>query len=127
MARLIVVDDAHLADDASLDLLAGAGRLHPEPPMVVVHRPAATRGTWPAPRSSRSTPLTAEAAAELTTALVGGTLPAHDRRALTTRSGGNPLFLAELARNARESGSAADLPESVESLLMSRIDQFAGR
>ena len=123
VARLIVVDDAHLADDASLDLLAALVDFVPSRPWLLC---IGRRDAWDVAGAEvlALTPLTAAAAAELTTALVGGTLPAHDRRALTTRSGGNPLFLAELARNARETGSAADLPESVESLLMSRIDQL---
>jgi tetratricopeptide (TPR) repeat protein len=41
------------------------------------------------------------------------------------RSGGNPLFLAELIRAVREGGTADSLPGSVEALLATRIDALS--
>ncbi len=121
--RLIVVDDAHLADEASLDLLAALVDFVPGHPWLLC---IGRRDAWDVPVDDviALEPLGIDAAAQLTSSLVGDTLAAHDRRALTARGGGNPLFLAELARNARDTGSTADLPESVESLLMARIDQL---
>ncbi len=121
---IVVFDDAHLADDASLDLLAAlVAFTHQHPWLLCIGH----RDDWcPAGAELMAlAPLTDADAAQLTDSLVGDVLSAYDRRALEDRGGGNPLFLSELARTARESGSAEDLPESIESLLMARIDQLA--
>ena len=121
---IVVFDDAHLADDASLDLLAAlVAFTHRHPWLLCIGH----RDDWcPAGAELMAlAPLTDADAAQLTDSLVGDVLSAYDRRALEDRGGGNPMFLSELARTARESGSAEDLPESIESLLMARIDQLA--
>lgn len=64
-------------------------------------------------------PLEDDAAADLVRRLVGGAILDHDLRAIVSRAQGNPFFLRELAAAA---GQQADLPESLESLLATRID-----
>src|SRR4029077_9814867 len=44
---------------------------------------------------------------------------------LMERAAGNPLFLRELASVGEKAHDAEDLPETVESLVATRIDQLA--
>ena len=43
---------------------------------------------------------------------------------LVTRAGGNPLFLSEIIKIVRETGQTADLPDSLDSVVSSQIDQL---
>ena len=71
-------------------------------------------------------PLGAAQAAALAHAATEETpLLPHEIEALTERAGGNPLFLTELMAVARQAGGMTELPDSVESLMTSRIDQLS--
>ena len=101
---VLVVDDLHWADEATLELLASLVR---RPPRGAVLLGLAHRGSPPEPlgpalaeaardgrvEALRPSPLTAGEADEL---LAG--LDVEDRAALHDASGGNPLYLRELAR-----------------------------
>ena len=104
VARLIVVDDAHLADDASLDLLAALVDFVPSRPWLLCIEPDGDEWDVAGAEVLALTPLTAAAAAEAHHSAGGWRVPAHDRRALTTRSGGNPLFLAKLGAQRPRDG-----------------------
>ncbi len=58
------------------------------------------------------------------TALEDHPLPRQALDTLAARSGGNPMFLEALVREAGRSRSVADLPESVEGLVTSQIDRL---
>ena len=58
------------------------------------------------------------------TALEDHPLPQQALDTLAARSGGNPMFLEALVREAGRSRSVADLPESVEALVTSQIDRL---
>jgi class 3 adenylate cyclase/tetratricopeptide (TPR) repeat protein len=129
-ATVLVIEDAHLMDDASADLVRRlATRLETCPWLVLVTRRDQQAGFVPEPSPSVLTltpaPLTAEAALELVrVGLEDHPLPQQALDTLAARGGGNPMFLEALVREAGRSGSVADLPESVEGLMTSQIDRL---
>ncbi|HTY72551.1 MAG TPA: adenylate/guanylate cyclase domain-containing protein [Actinomycetes bacterium] len=127
---VLVFDDVHLMDEASVDLLEQlclglAGR----PWLVVVTRRDVGEGFRPSPRypvvEVRPAPLDAAAASSLVMAALADTaLAPHDVAALAARANGNPLFLRGLALAAREGASLDALPSTVEALITSQIDRL---
>jgi class 3 adenylate cyclase/tetratricopeptide (TPR) repeat protein len=128
---VLVLEDAHLLDDASADLLRRlASQLDRSPWLFLVTRRDGPDGFVPGPSplltTVRPAPLDAAAALELVqTALEDRPLPQQAMDILAARSGGNPMFLEALVLEAGRSGSVADLPESVEGLVTSQIDRLA--
>ena len=118
MPTAIVVEDTHWLDDASQLVLARLAQAGPRPWLLL-----STRRPSGAPLGGavlELEPLGAEAARELALLAAGElALSDADLGALTERAGGNPLFIRELALAPAD---AAGLPETVESLLTSRID-----
>ena len=129
MPTLIVVEDAHWLDDASRLLLQQiAGSPTPRPWLLLVTtRPSADSIVAPdgLGRQLELGPLDTRSAGELALAVAAEHALSEDAvRAVALRAGGNPLFLRELVVAARE-GAAGELPESVETLLTTRIDTLA--
>ncbi|MFC5177117.1 adenylate/guanylate cyclase domain-containing protein [Nocardioides taihuensis] len=126
---VLVLEDAHLVDDASASLLR-ALVAHPQPPpwLVVVSRQDVAAGFVPEGTdvtALRLPPFPEEASlAYLHQALEDLHLPPRTLEALARRSGGNPLFLDALAAEVRRSGPGAVLPESVERLVASQVDRL---
>ena len=128
---LLLFEDAHWMDDASVDLLRYmTGGLENRPWLIVVTRREQPSG-FRAPEESNPVvielePLAPEQAAAL---LVAATeelpLLPHEIETLTARADGNPLFLNELLTAARAGASVDELPDSVEALMMSRIDRLS--
>ncbi len=134
--RLIVLDDLHWADAPSLDLLALLiPRLGKAPVVVAVaHRPTNVSS---APALAAS--LSAAARSAFVTRIgldgldeggvadlldeIGGRRPGHDVVAeVHERSGGNPLFVTELARlNAVTSLRADEIPTAVRDVVRGRL------
>jgi class 3 adenylate cyclase/tetratricopeptide (TPR) repeat protein len=127
---VFVIEDAHVIDESSADLLQRlAGRLESQPWLIVVSRRDEAAGFVPetseSVRTVRPGPLDPDAALELVqVALDDHPLPAQALADLARRGGGNPMFLEALVRDAERSGSVADLPESVEALVTSKIDRL---
>src|SRR5579885_590726 len=108
---LLVVDDAHLLDDASAALVhhLAASRAAfvvatvrsdaPAPELVVA--------LWKDELAERVevSPLEPESVETLVTAALGGPVSVATLRQLGERSGGNPLYLRELVRAGLESGA----------------------
>ena len=146
---LLVVEDAHWADAASIEVLQYlVDRLAARPLMLVVtHRPAFDAGalvTSRAPHSSiRLTSLSPAESREFLSAMFGApgdVIPAAVRELILARAGGHPLFLEEVVRSLAERGAlvkgergwecaqavaALDIPPTVEGLLRSRLDRLA--
>jgi class 3 adenylate cyclase/tetratricopeptide (TPR) repeat protein len=128
---VLAFEDAHWMDDASAELLRHLiTQIELRPWMVVVTRRKQDSGFVPPDGSGvvriDLVPLGPEAANALLTASTEEMpLLPHELEALATRSGGNPLFLAELVAAARDAGGIESLPDSVESLLMAQIDRLA--
>ena len=126
---LIEIEDAHLMDAASADLLGGiAEHVGGEPWLVVVARRDTGAGfrALPGPAVTHVEPgplgeLEALALAEAVTD--DDPLPPHVLRLAAERSGGNPQFLRDLLR-AVASDRDAPLPDSIETAATARIDRL---
>ena len=127
---VLVIEDAHVIDESSADLLQRlAADIRARPWLIVVTRRDEPTGFAPVPGSGatslRPAPLTPEAALHFVqNALDDHPLPAQALADLAQRGGGNPMFLEALVRDAGRSGSVANLPESVEALVTSQIDRL---
>jgi class 3 adenylate cyclase/tetratricopeptide (TPR) repeat protein len=127
MPTLLVVEDAHWLDDSSRSLLRQLTQKPAARPWLicVTTRPGTESSVHldgPAQRLDLE-PLGADRAAELALTLADEVaLSSETLAALTERSGGNPLFVRELVNAARAGDRLETLPESVESLLTTRID-----
>jgi class 3 adenylate cyclase/tetratricopeptide (TPR) repeat protein len=124
---LLVFEDAHLMDDASAELLRAVRG-------VAVHRPwlvvATRRPARDVPQTGQDaalvlTPLDERAtAALLENATEDEPLPPHELDRLRAHCGGNPLFLFELLAARRRLGDLDSLPDSLEGILASAIDDL---
>ncbi len=125
---LITVEDAHWLDDASDVLLRHlVSKPRSQQRLVVVTSlPGGTSyvsGEAGHATSIELRPLADGTVAELTAALAGEyDLPRHVVEALVARAGGNPLFVRELVAATARGDSVDSLPDTVESLLTTRID-----
>jgi class 3 adenylate cyclase/tetratricopeptide (TPR) repeat protein len=127
----LILENAHLMDDASVDLLR---RLEEEtthqPWLVLITRRVQASAYEPAgntPEHTRIelTAIDSSAAIELLMSATRATpLTRRAMQALADRAGGNPLFLGSLALIAGRSGSVSDLPDSVEGVVTSQIDRL---
>jgi class 3 adenylate cyclase/tetratricopeptide (TPR) repeat protein len=131
---LLVFDDVHWMDDASSELLRYLGTQLPTRPWLTctTRRPieggfAAAEGTPPLPALTlRLEPLPPEDAKALALAAAGDRRPTDEElAALMERGAGNPLFLQRLASVGEKADEAEELPETVEALVATRIDQLA--
>jgi class 3 adenylate cyclase/tetratricopeptide (TPR) repeat protein len=144
---LLAVDDVHWADAASLGLLNHLLELPGRAPVLLVlagrpepgHGSQQLRGAALRQRALlvELTALTREADRELLAELVGGAgLPEDLERLVLERAEGNPLYLEELVRSLVDAGALiregdawrfereveVQVPESVEKLVLSRVD-----
>jgi adenylate cyclase len=142
---MIVVDDLHWADSASIELLRNVvDHLVDKPLMVLLsHRPEARtpQVTRAAQTVIRLHPLSREE----TRALVGGLFGAAGDQLgrlqdfVATRASGNPLFVEEIVRSLMGKGvlvrmgerwastaayESADVPPTLHGLLLSRVDRL---
>ena len=130
---VLVIDDAHLAEPALLELLGDvAARLSGAPALVVwVARREALDERHPgwaqrADEVLELAPLSPAAVAALLDAIDGGRLEAGKRRRIAEAAGGNPLFLEQLVAYVDEREAAAEaLPPALHALLASRLDRLA--
>jgi predicted ATPase/class 3 adenylate cyclase len=129
---LFVLEDVHWMDEASSELLRHLGGQVSKRAwlMCATRRPTpggfqAAEGVPPVPAMTiMLEPLTDEAAAALVGAAAEAGLASHDVVAITERAGGNPLFLQELVSAPRPEDQEEALPESVESVVTTRIDKL---
>ena len=130
---IVVIDDAHWAERALLDLLLDvAARLHDAPLLIIwVTRPDLfeRHPDWleriGADNVLELGPLSAEASDALVDAIAGARLERDDRRRIAEAAGGNPLFLEQLVAYVHEHGTSADiLPPALHALLAARLDRL---
>ncbi len=127
----LVVADLHWANVRVLELLeAMLARLASSPfALVVTTRPG---GELPAPpRQSRLSsltlrlePLGVEATAELVRSMLCDQATEALTAELYARSGGNPLFLEELAALVAGGAEVVQLPDSLRALIAARLDEL---
>jgi class 3 adenylate cyclase/tetratricopeptide (TPR) repeat protein len=129
---VLVIDDLHWADPLLLDLLAHCTRALARHPFALVTSMRAGHDVdWP-PVGDRTTlvglhlqPLSPSATDELATALLDEAPDATLLEALRVRSGGNPLFLIELAALTGVGAAGGNLPDSLRALIAARLDQLS--
>jgi class 3 adenylate cyclase/tetratricopeptide (TPR) repeat protein len=123
MPTLLVAEDAHWLDDASRELLrhiVSSGL--PRPWLVLVTR--RPEGLAVGGEEVRLQPLAEADAVELIGLAAGDApIPAAALARMASRAGGNPLFARELLA-AHNDDSADELPETVETLITTRIDRL---
>ncbi|MGB7818900.1 MAG: AAA family ATPase, partial [Ornithinibacter sp.] len=124
---VVIVEEAHWADGAStllLDRVAGAtlGR----PWAVVAVRRGESGGFTPSSGTTvRLDPLPPEVVERLVIAATEATpLRPHEIAAVVARAEGNPLFVEEVTRIARDVGSLEALPESLQAAMSTQIDEL---
>ncbi|MDM0042271.1 adenylate/guanylate cyclase domain-containing protein [Variovorax sp. J22G21] len=147
-AVMMIVEDLHWTDAASLELLHFLlERLRERPFMLLVtQRPAPALEAWAEAAAAQTVlrlePLSARCSEAMLDALFGssqGALPAALRRRIVEHAGGNPLFLEEMARALIADGllshgaegwtcspraTAAQVPSTIHGLLLGRIDRL---
>lgn len=143
---LIIVEDLHWADMASLDLLQDiADHLADRHLMMLFsHRPEASAPAVARAAQSviRLSPLSPEQTRALVAGLFGavdGETAAHLQQFVATRTGGNPLFAEEILRSLVSTGvlvrrgdrwtctagcEEVDVPPTLQGLLLSRVDML---
>lgn len=132
---VVWVDDLQWAAPLLVDLLESVARQLAGLPVLIVTtcRPDDQgMGDWPPPVDPALTmhlsleALNPEESAALVTHAAGKQLPDAMVERISTRSGGNPLFLIELARLAASSDdpSGETLPGSLRALIAARLDQL---
>jgi tetratricopeptide (TPR) repeat protein len=145
-ALILVVDDLHWADAATLDVLAYLGPKLDRMRVLVVASVRADE-LYPAHPSTHATAKIARSAragridlgplhgsdlrAFIDEALVGIPLPEEARRAVAIAGDGNPFFTEELLKSAVEQSSVhaetqrrRDLPQTVRTTLLERLRPF---
>jgi hypothetical protein len=122
---LLVVEDVHWADVASVRLLAGVLERLVEAPLMVfaLARPSVDEvhpRLWEEQRASRFVlePLLKKAAEKLARAVLGDHA---DIDAIVKRAEGNALFVEELARVCAQGGGASALPPTVAAAAEARL------
>ncbi len=142
---VLALDDAHWADASSVALVEHLLAGLPELPMLLV---IATRPEREGPgetllravretlgermRTLRLLPLDRDSDRRLLDQLIGpGGLPEELVARVLARAEGNPFFLEQLVSALTESGlpagEAVDLPDTVERLVLARIDRLPAR
>lgn len=124
---LVVIEDAHWFDETASGLAerllsAASSRRW----LVIVNRRPVTGGLRPvADETIELAPLEEESAHQLIDAATAAApLKPHENNVIVERSGGSPLFLEELVRVARSSGTDS-LPESLDAVANTFIDILA--
>jgi class 3 adenylate cyclase/tetratricopeptide (TPR) repeat protein len=138
---LIVLDDAHRSSETVLGLLNELTRRLLDVPILMVlagrNDPSGWLAHFQVATTLRLGPLSRSDAAALTEALVcDKPLSAGATEFLVDRAGGNPLYLRELVRVARATGSLIDsgdhyslgpsatMPASLHAVLSARLDSL---
>ncbi len=128
---VLVVEDAHDADDATLRLLDALEHDFADRPLLLIetrrHARVEAPPAQPTDVSLALGPLDAASIETLALALLGPVLARRIAEALTLRAGGNPRFADQLTRLALARGQGADverweLPSTVESAIQARLD-----
>lgn len=143
---MVVVEDAHWADPASMELINYVARNIVEHPILLVlpHRTDSNLPDWTAFSHAVHIPLADlpdEACLEIVEGMVGGVnLPAELQHLILSKGGGNPFFIEEVVRvlidnrvikqtaggNWQISGdlTGLELPDTIHGMIISRIDRL---
>jgi class 3 adenylate cyclase/tetratricopeptide (TPR) repeat protein len=125
------IDDLQWADVLVIELLQRISRSLVDRPLLIVTAQREDADIdWPPSNDHPVTvrmpldPLTRDEAARLVSAVIRSSTNEAFIDRLFERSGGNPLFLIELAELAKSNPDSTDLPGSLRALISSRLDQL---
>lgn len=133
---VLFIDDLHWADPQLVQLLDDmASSLSRHAFVLITATRPDSEHDWPSASDRTSTlsialrPLARAAADELTRQLLGAVAPSEAEERLLLdklyeRSGGNPLFLQQLADVVLAEGPSSELPDSLRALIAARLDQL---
>lgn len=125
---VLVFENAHLMDDASVDLLHKIeADVAAHPWLVVLTRRDVGTGYLPADtcQTIQLAPIPSASAVRLLDAATRNTpLSTHAINAIAAKADGNPFFLRALATAAARAGTDNDLPDSIEAVLTSELDRL---
>jgi len=127
---VFVFDDAHWMDDASASLIRRIATRTTRLPWLVLLTRREVDGGFTLSEEDGAVTLSlkpldpSDAAALLEASTETFPIPRHELAALAERSGGNPLFLRELAAVARSEGLEDVVPDTVEVLMTAEIDRL---
>ncbi|MFT3769710.1 MAG: AAA family ATPase [Minicystis sp.] len=129
---VLVLEDLHWGDRASVSFIGAALRALPEAPLFVVGlgRPEVHDrfpGSWlsESALAIRLGPLTAKASERLVRAVLGPSATAADVQRIVSRADGNAFYLEELVRAVAE-GAVESLPDTVLGMVQARLDALGG-
>jgi len=133
----LVFEDLHFADDPTLELVEELLSLAEEEAVAVLlmYRNDPDLRCWGLGEAARRRyrhrfrelqlePLDAGEGVRLAASAAGGDLAAELVEQLAARTGGNPLFLEEAARDAVERGDGAVVPAALQETLQARLDRL---
>nr|MBA3455767.1 protein kinase [Deltaproteobacteria bacterium] len=124
--QLTIIEDVHLADSASLEVLRHTLAVPQSGPELLV---LTGRPEGPAPPPADLLLLIGDLVGGELRALIadrlGDTASPLNIAAVLARGGGNPLFIEELAQAVREAGD--DVPASARDVVAARIDRLSAK
>ena len=129
---IFAIEDIHHLDEASHDLLLRLSRATADRRQVLIVTRQGTGAPFATSDAGMPESITLELEPLATDALVtiidsateDDPLPRHEVDEIARRSGGNALFLFELLKEVRETGSIDSLPDSIESMIAGEIDRL---
>jgi class 3 adenylate cyclase/tetratricopeptide (TPR) repeat protein len=123
----VIAEDHQWMDEASASLLIRLGRETQERAWLVVatSRTGLVEALRHVDTSIHLGPLSeGEARGLVVAATEAAPLRPHDLESILARGAGNPFFLGEIVRSARDTGTVGDLPEALDVLVRTRIDRL---
>jgi hypothetical protein len=132
-ARLLVLEDLHWADPATLMLTHAVAEAAPGLPLLLVltcrddpaELPDAVRDLPTSVRRVPLAPLDVAGVAELARAMPGDRLTDEQVRDVASRTGGNPFFVHEVVTLLRARGPGSGVPVGVEGVLQNRLARLS--
>jgi ABC-type transport system substrate-binding protein/class 3 adenylate cyclase len=134
----LVLEDLHFADEPTLELFEELLQLADDEPVAVLllYRNDPDLPSWGLGESARRRyrhrfrelqlePLDPAEGARLAASAAGSDLSADVAARLAERTGGNPLFLEEAARDAVERGDGDSVPAAIQETLQARLDRLS--
>jgi ABC-type transport system substrate-binding protein/class 3 adenylate cyclase len=134
----LLLEDLQFADEPTLELCEELLQLADEEAVTILllYRSDPDAPSWKLGEAARRRyrhrfrelqlePLDSEDGARLAASAAGGDLPAAVAAELAERTGGNPLFLEEAARDLVERGNGAVVPAAIQETVQARLDRLA--
>ena len=121
---IVIAEDGQWLDDASLGVLKRIGTAAETKPWTVIVTAVLDKGGFdPLGQEIVLKPLSTEAVRQIAIqATAAAPLRPHELDSVVARADGNPLFLAEILRVIRDTGSADRLPDSLDEVVSREID-----